>query len=183
MARAAGNGATKVIPTIWLVAALALLPGDGLLRLMPSVGVITAPPPTAAAPVAMVAPIKTGDSPLDVGAAAVYAIDRSSGQVLYQRGASTPRAIASITKLATAMTIVHGHDLNEVITVPELPAYKPEDELIGLVPGERYRLRDLLAALLVQSGNDAADTLAISDSGSLPAFSAKMNRLMAEWGA
>lgn len=171
-----------MISTVWLVAILALLPGNGLLQAMPSIGVITAPPATAPAPAAVPVPIKIGEAPINLSAAAVYAIDRQTGQVLYQRNAGTPRAIASITKLATAITVIHNHDLNKVITVPELPAYEAGAELIGLTPGERYRTRDLLAALLVQSGNDAADTLAIADSGSIPAFSAKMNRLMTEWG-
>jgi D-alanyl-D-alanine carboxypeptidase (penicillin-binding protein 5/6) len=171
-----------MIPTIWLVAALALLPGNGLLQLMPSLGVITAPTAATAPAPAVTVPIKTSDAPLRLTAGAVYAIDRDSGQVLYQRNAGTPRAIASITKLATAIVIVHNHELDDIITVPDLPTYQPEDELLGLVPGEQYRVRDLLAGLLVQSGNDAADTLAIADSGSLPAFSAKMNRLMSEWG-
>jgi D-alanyl-D-alanine carboxypeptidase len=72
--------------------------------------------------------------------------------------------------------------MDQVVVVPPLPHYQPEDETVGLQPGESYTVHDLLAALLINSANDAADALATLDSGSNEAFSAQMNSLMGEWG-
>lgn len=110
------------------------------------------------------------------------ALDAATGTVLYAQGASTRRPIASVTKMVTAMVIMSRHNLDEVITIPELPQYHPDAELIGLIPGERYSIAALLQALLIKSGNDAADALAIADAGSIPKFAARMNALLATWG-
>ena len=57
-----------------------------------------------------------------------------------------------------------------------------EAETMGLVPGDTFKLSELLQAALVPSENDAADSLAITDSGSVSAFTDKMNAKMAQWG-
>lgn len=127
-------------------------------------------------------PVKSSARPLQIGAASAYAVDLASGQTLLSSHADTQRPIASTTKLATALVIVREHKDNDMITIPKLPTYAPDDETIGLKEGERFSVHDLLAALLINSANDAADAFAIQDSGSREAFAAKMNRLMAEWG-
>ncbi|HUC20404.1 MAG TPA: serine hydrolase [Candidatus Polarisedimenticolaceae bacterium] len=127
-------------------------------------------------------PVKVADKPLRLTAASAYAVDLASNQTLYSSHASELRPIASITKLVTALVILGGHDPNEIITIPPLPAYTAGDELAGLQPGMRLSVRDLLAALLIKSGNDAADALAINDSGSREAFAAKMNQFVSRWG-
>jgi len=66
--------------------------------------------------------------------------------------------------------------------VPKLPEYQPADEKIGLQEGAKLTMHDLMAALLVNSANDAADTLAISISGSRENFASEMNRVMEDWG-
>ena len=109
-------------------------------------------------------------------------MDVGSGSVLFAQNSSRQLPIASITKMVTALVIMGRHNLTDVVTIPTLPSYNPEDERVGLVPGEQYQITDLLEALLVQSANDAADALAIADSGSIPKFSALMNAKMAEWG-
>jgi D-alanyl-D-alanine carboxypeptidase (penicillin-binding protein 5/6) len=147
----------------------------------------------AAAPAAAVTPTLSGLAlPVTVGGAtaapaipdgvAAYALDVSSGTVLYAAGATVERPIASTTKLMTALVILGVHDPNERVIVPTLPAYPSDAELIGLVPGESYSVLDLAQLMLVASDNDAADSLAIIDSGSVSAFTAKMNAKAAEWG-
>jgi D-alanyl-D-alanine carboxypeptidase (penicillin-binding protein 5/6) len=117
-----------------------------------------------------------------LGAESVYAFDRESGTELYQKNAQQSRPIASITKLATVITIVHSHPLDQTVTIPALPTYRSVDSTIGLREGEHYTIKELLAATLVNSANDAADALAIIDSGSVEAFSHKMTDFMKEWG-
>ncbi|HVE81161.1 MAG TPA: serine hydrolase [Candidatus Dormibacteraeota bacterium] len=135
-------------------------------------------PTTATTPV----PVKSGTEPLQLGAASVYAIDVQTGQALFGKQPNDKRAIASVTKMATALAIIKRHDLKKTVTIPPLPAYKPEDHIIGLKPGQQFTMGDLLAALLVASANDAADALAIIDSGSQEAFADTMNTVPKQWG-
>jgi D-alanyl-D-alanine carboxypeptidase (penicillin-binding protein 5/6) len=115
-------------------------------------------------------------------AASWYAIDVATGTTLASHDATTERPIASVTKLATALVIVHDHPLNEQLTVPPLPTYAADDEILHLQAGERFSTNDLLAALLINSADDSADALALADSGTEAAFVAKMNQLVARWG-
>jgi serine-type D-Ala-D-Ala carboxypeptidase (penicillin-binding protein 5/6) len=127
-------------------------------------------------------PIRIATDPLDLDAAGAIAVDTATGTVLYAKDQSTHRPIASVTKLTTALVVMSRHDPAESIKVPALPTYQQADETIGLVPGESYRLGDLVRAALVPSANDAADALAIADAGSIPKFAALMNAKMTQWG-
>ena len=119
---------------------------------------------------------------LILGARAALAIDTTTGALLYEKNSTDQRPIASITKLMTTLVILSRHRLDEVVTVPTLPSYTPDAAQIHLVAGERLVLRDVLAAALIPSANDAADTLAIWDAGSTSAFTSRMNSLAATWG-
>lgn len=127
-------------------------------------------------------PTKITDLPLNLSASSVYAVDLDSAKVLYEQAANTTRPIASLTKLVTAMVILHTHDLDEIVTIPPLPTYQPDDAKLGITAGQQFKLVDLLSATLIPSANDAADALAIYDSGSLALFTAKMNNLAKQWG-
>jgi len=127
-------------------------------------------------------PVATGTTTPQLSAASAYAVDVTSGVPLYAVHADTQRPIASITKLATALVVIQQYQPTDTITVPQLPTYDPADEIIGLKTGEKLSVHDLLAALLINSGDDAADTLGIATSGSPAAFAAHMNQLMATWG-
>jgi serine-type D-Ala-D-Ala carboxypeptidase (penicillin-binding protein 5/6) len=118
---------------------------------------------------------------ISLGAAAVISIDTSSGAVLYEHNSDAQRPIASITKLITTLVILTRHTMSETITIPQLPIYGPDDAVIHLVPGEKFTLGDVLKAALIPSANDAADSLAIVDSGSVAAFSERMNQLATTW--
>ena len=117
-----------------------------------------------------------------LGAKASLAIDVATGRVLYEHGADDQRPIASITKLATVLVIIRHHSLDETVTVPTLPAYQPDDAIMGLKAGEQFTVRELLTACLIKSANDAADALAIWDAGSSTKFADKMNAETASWG-
>ncbi len=119
---------------------------------------------------------------LNLSAGGVIAIDAATGQVLYQKAADQPRAIASITKIFTALVILRDHNPDETVTVPVLPAYPNGAVTLGLVAGQQFKLGDLVKAALIPSANDAADTLAIYDAGSVANFATKLNSLAASWG-
>jgi D-alanyl-D-alanine carboxypeptidase len=128
-------------------------------------------------------PAKTGRTPLSFGASAsVYALDAATVTPLYAQDAARQRPIASVTKLVTALTILSTHDPSERVTIPALPEYPDDADLLDLRPGENYALGDLVQAALIISGNDAADSLAIADAGSASAFAGRMNAKLAEWG-
>lgn len=111
---------------------------------------------------------------LTVRAAALYA--PATGQFLYADHADDELAVASTTKLMTALiTLESVHDLNTVFTQNN---YYPAavDSQIGLVPGERMTVRDLLVALMLPSADDAAEDLAYNiGHGSVARFVAMMN--------
>lgn len=132
-------------------------------------------------PSAPVPVLKSADQPY-VYAKSIYVVDAATGTVLYQKDADTPRPIASLTKMMTILTILKNHDANEKVTIPQLAPYKPGDALAGLTPGETFTLKDLVAASLIPSDNDAADSLAIYDSGTKEKFYGKMNTIAKEWG-
>ena len=77
-------------------------------------------------------PMKVGTTEPGINATSVIAIDKASGTVLFERNADQKRPIASITKLATAIESVGSYNLDETVTIPQLPTYNPGDEIIGL---------------------------------------------------
>jgi serine-type D-Ala-D-Ala carboxypeptidase (penicillin-binding protein 5/6) len=97
--------------------------------------------------------------PRITGRAAIV-IDLSAGQVLYQQAASSRYAEASLTKMVTAMVAVDLAPLDTIITVPEA-ATRVEPNHMGISAGERLTLRELLDGLLLDSGNDAAEAIAV----------------------
>ena len=82
---------------------------------------------------------------------------------------------ASTVKIMTALLVLeHVRDLDEWARVPRIPI--PQKVGVDLMPGDRIRVREALDALLVESANDAALTLASHVAGSEPRFVVLMNR-------
>ena len=108
-------------------------------------------------------------------------IDGRTGETLVSHAASERLPIASTTKLMTAY-----------LAMQELPAAKrvravpyaaiPGESLLGLSAGEQISVRDLLYGLILRSGNDAAETLAVVAAGSEPRFVRQMNLRAAALG-
>jgi serine-type D-Ala-D-Ala carboxypeptidase (penicillin-binding protein 5/6) len=103
----------------------------------------------------------------------------ATGQILWSDGLSTERPIGSIVKVMTALLVIKEGNLGQTITVPKsMTAYlKKQDEpsVAGLIVGDKLTARQLLEALLLPSGCDAAYTLASAYGPGLDAFVAKMN--------
>jgi D-alanyl-D-alanine carboxypeptidase (penicillin-binding protein 5/6) len=99
-------------------------------------------------------------SPPPLSARAGVMIAPQTGQILYGFNAGRELPIASTTKLMTALVVLeHVHNLGTMFTEPN---YYPAaaDSQIGLVPGERMTVGDLLVALMLPSADDAAEDLA-----------------------
>jgi D-alanyl-D-alanine carboxypeptidase (penicillin-binding protein 5/6) len=102
-------------------------------------------------------------------------LSTADGDVLWARQSADERAMASTTKIMTAIVVLDsGADPDARVRVP-YEATKVGEAGIGLVVGQELTVRQLLGAMLVYSGNDAAITLAIHISGSLDAFVEAMN--------
>ena len=104
------------------------------------------------------------------------------GDVVYARNADQRRPIASTTKLMTALLALERLPLDDVLSAVPLRRRARRSRVAGIRAGERLTVRDYLRALLVQSANDAAQTLAVRVAGSRKAFVALMNRRARQLG-
>ena len=107
-------------------------------------------------------------------AQAAIVIDARDGDVMFAKQASQRRQIASTTKLMTALLTLENARPRAVFTAADYAA-APVESQIGLRPGEQMTVQDLFEALLLESANDAAVTLAEGISGTREAFVAAMN--------
>ena len=111
---------------------------------------------------------------MEVPAAAWYLVSED-GEVLAERNADERRAIASITKLMTAIVTLEHARLSEIVTIAPRSASVGESTAF-LRTGEQIPVSTLLRAMLVASANDAADALAVHvGRGSPDRFVALMN--------
>jgi D-alanyl-D-alanine carboxypeptidase (penicillin-binding protein 5/6) len=109
------------------------------------------------------------------GVRAAALIEESSGEQLFGLNENAEGAIASTTKLMTALVTLHHARLRDVFTHPDF-FLAPEDSQIHLEPGERMSVHDLLIALMLPSADDAAEDLAYNvGHGSVSRFVAMMN--------
>ena len=93
-----------------------------------------------------------------ISAPAFAIFDVESGQVLVSADADTPHPIASVTKLFTAVAILETFNPESTTTITWTDV-AGEGESGKLHPSEVYSYRGLLFPLLLESSNDAADTL------------------------
>lgn len=119
--------------------------------------------------------------PPAVSARAVLLIERDTGRVLFAKAADRRLPPASLTKVMTALVALEAGSLNSTVTVGDESVVRGQPRL-GLAPGDRLTLRDLLEAMLMTSANDACRAVAIHVGGSERAFVGKMNRKAASLG-
>ena len=121
----------------------------------------------------------------EIGAGAAVLIEADSGTVLYAKNADGKRYPASITKILTALITIENSDLSDTL-VFEGEALEPLPEgYVSIQPteGEIMSVEDCLYGLLLYSANDAANGLAVHDSGTIAAFAEKMNERAVRAGA
>src|SRR5580704_11863478 len=162
---------TRANRTLWtartthLAAAAILAAGLALLVSAPPSLAQTAAPASAVPARAASARAGTARSsaPSGVQARAAAIADGSTGTVLWSRELNTERPIGSITKVMTALVVISAGDLSRTITVPSaVVSYVQEHDAssAGLHPGDKLTATELLEALLLPSGADAAYALA-----------------------
>jgi serine-type D-Ala-D-Ala carboxypeptidase (penicillin-binding protein 5/6) len=152
-----------------LRAAVAAAALAALVAVAPAAAQQPAPAPPAAS-----AGAQAGGPKLD--AKAWILVDPRDGSVLASKAPDKRLSIASTTKLMTAYLALKKLKPNQMVTAAPYHPSASAEILLGLRPGERMRMRDLLHGLLLPSANDAAETLAAGTSGSVPAFVTAMNQ-------
>ena len=108
-------------------------------------------------------------------------IEANGGNILCEKNAHSRMAMASTTKIMTALIAAEKGDLERVVSV-SADAVGVEGSSIYLYAGERITLGDLLSAMLLESANDAAAAIAIEIGGSIDGFCDMMNEKAAELG-
>jgi D-alanyl-D-alanine carboxypeptidase (penicillin-binding protein 5/6) len=114
-------------------------------------------------------------------------VEYDTGRVLLAKNADEATAPASLAKLMTAGIVFDAlkagrFTLDDTFPVSEAAARAARGATMDLRAGERVAVSDLLQGLVVQSANEAAIVLAEGVAGSLPAFTALMNRRAGEIG-
>ena len=135
----------------------------------------------AGGPIASRPPALPEMAPPELTAAAWLLYDVGTGTVLSEHNANERRSMASVTKLMTAMVALDHAEGNEIVVISASAASTGEAE-VGLVEGESWSVRELLSAMLVRSGNDAAVAVAEHVGGSIEGFAAMMNAKARELG-
>ena len=113
-------------------------------------------------------------------------VDAATGRVLFEDKADAEAYPASVTKLMTLLLVLEDvkagkYGLDDKVEATA-DAYKSEPSWVGIKVGEKMSVRDLCAALMVESANDAAIVLGVHSAGSFDAFVARMNARAAELG-
>ena len=108
--------------------------------------------------------------------------NKNTGDVIYGKNIHTKRPMGSISKLMTAIVAVDHGNLSDVVTVSSYAASRGGTSA-GLQAGEKLTLEELIYAMILPSGNDAATAIAQHVGGSEKEFVSMMNKKAKELGA
>lgn len=109
-------------------------------------------------------------------------VEVNSKRILYEKNAYEKKFMASTTKILTAIVIIENCNLSDIVTVTE-KTVGIEGSSIYLEAGEKLSVKDLLYGLMLRSGNDCAETLAVFCSNTIDDFAKLMNFKAKEIGA
>ena len=123
-----------------------------------------------------IAGLRSTDDPLNLRSSVALVIDQDTDEVLFSKNPDAVLPIASITKLMTALVVLHaGQSLDEelVITQADVDTYKGSSSRLHV--GTRLTRGEMLHLALMSSENRAAHALARHYPGGLDAFVSAMN--------
>lgn len=109
-------------------------------------------------------------------------LEFESGRILYEKNINEKMFMASTTKILTAITVIENCNIDDIVTVTD-KTIGVEGSSIYLEAGEKLSIKDLLYGLMLRSGNDCAETLAVYCSGSIRNFAELMNATAKRIGA
>jgi len=114
-------------------------------------------------------------------ATALVLVDPTTGRMLFEQAPHRRLPPASLTKVMTALVALESGRMVSTVTIgPE--AVSRQSPVLGLQPGDRLQLGDLVLAMLMRSANDACRAVALAVGGNEPAFVELMNRKAAALG-
>ena len=135
-----------------------------------------------AADLAVVTDETSVDETLTAESAGVFPLD--GGNAVFAQDVFERRNPASTTKVMTALIALKYGNLDDVVTVPqESVITESGSSMAGVVPGDKLTLEQLLYGLLIPSGNDAANAIAVHMGGSIEGFVKMMNEEAVQIGA
>lgn len=102
-------------------------------------------------------------------------MDADTGRILYEKDGEKKRPMASTTKIMTCILALEEGNLEELAEISSYAASMPDVQL-GIREGEKYRLKDLLYSLMLESHNDSAVAVAEHIGGSVENFAEMMNQ-------
>lgn len=108
----------------------------------------------------------------DISAKAVVVMDKDSGTVLFSKNPNLLFSMASTTKIMTATVALNYYKMDDVLTVQ---TENVEGVNVGFKIGEKLLFKDVLYAMLLPSGNDAALAIAENYPGGKEIFIKRMN--------
>lgn len=108
-------------------------------------------------------------------------VEQTTGRLVEGSNENTRRPMASTTKIMTGLLACESGRLDETFQVPA-EALTVEGSSMGLQPDESVTLRTLVYGLMLESGNDAANAIAMLLGGSIDGFAAQMNAKAQELG-
>ena len=118
----------------------------------------------------------------DLIAKSAVLIDGDSGRVLFGKNYEQKMAMASTTKIMTCIVALEEASMDKVVEISAKAAGMPKVHM-NVIKGEKYVLKDLLYAMMLESYNDVAVAVAEGVSGSVEAFAKKMNEKAKAIGA
>ncbi len=127
------------------------------------------------------APNDFEENAVSVSAVSAVLINADTGTIIYGKNPYEQRAMASTTKIMTALLTAEAGDLDSKFTADSY-AIQVEGTSMGLKQGDIVTRRALLYGMLLPSGNDAANAAAINISGSMSEFAKLMNKKAEELG-
>lgn len=125
--------------------------------------------------------VNTEDNEPNLNARIAVAYDRTSGNIIYGKNENKRTAMASTTKIMTAIVLIENADLNQSVVISTKAAGTGGSRL-GLKKNDKITLNDLLYGLMLKSGNDAAVAIAETVGGNIEEFANMMNSKAKELG-
>ncbi len=126
-------------------------------------------------------PVYSNASEIFVSAESAVVLNADTGEILYSKNPYEKRGMASTTKIMTSLVALEYGNLTDTVKA-KLSDVTVEGTSIGLKEGDEVSLETLVAGMLLESGNDAANVTATMIGGSKEKFSQLMNKKAKELG-
>lgn len=119
---------------------------------------------------------------LKIAAKAAVLMKAQTGKIIWAHNQDLPLPPASTAKILTALVVLDQNRASDVVSIPA-QALRVSGAITQLTAGEKLTVSDLLHAMLLGSGNDAATALALHTGGSFENFVQRMNQKAHTLGA